>query len=77
MIAFALLAPITMLTAPQGAKLAHRLHAEKLRRYFAIFLSADTEPIKMIAAGSASLSENIGRKESERAENIGNAGAAA
>jgi uncharacterized membrane protein YfcA len=36
--AFALLAPATMLTAPKGARLAHRLPAVKLRRIFAIFL---------------------------------------
>lgn len=47
LIAFALLAPVTMLTAPIGAKLAHRLHAKKLRRYFAIFLFLVA--IKMIA----------------------------
>lgn len=47
LIAFALLAPITMLTAPLGARLAHRLHAKNLRRYFAIFLVLIA--IKMIA----------------------------
>ncbi len=36
--ALAVLAPVTMLTAPQGAKLAHKLPAPKLRRIFSIFL---------------------------------------
>jgi uncharacterized protein len=47
LIAFALLAPVTMLTAPFGARLAHKLHAKNLRRYFAIFLVLIA--IKMIA----------------------------
>jgi len=46
-LAFALLAPATMLMAPQGAKLAHRLPALKLRRLFAVFLLAVA--VKMIA----------------------------
>ncbi|MGE3623154.1 MAG: sulfite exporter TauE/SafE family protein [Bdellovibrionales bacterium] len=37
-LALALLAPITMLAARQGARLAHRLPAVNLRRIFSIFL---------------------------------------
>ena len=35
---FLCILPMTMITVPQGAKLAHRLDKEKLKRWFAIFL---------------------------------------
>ena len=37
--AFAGIALASVLSAPLGAKLAHTLPAEKLKRYFAIFLA--------------------------------------
>lgn len=36
--AFLCLVPATMMTAPIGAKVAHRLHAKNLRKYFAVLL---------------------------------------
>ena len=38
LLGFLFLFPITMFMAPQGAKLAHRLDKEKLKRWFALFL---------------------------------------
>src|ERR1700722_9517024 len=46
-LAFALLAPVTMLMAPTGARLAHKLPADNLRRVFAVFLALIA--IKMLA----------------------------
>jgi uncharacterized membrane protein YfcA len=51
LLAFVLLTPVTMLTAPVGAKLAHRLPANNLRRIFALFLALIA--VKMIIAGWA------------------------
>ena len=39
LLAFALLTPVTMLAAPIGARLAHRLPAANLQRIFALFLA--------------------------------------
>jgi uncharacterized membrane protein YfcA len=47
-LAFALLAPVTMLMAPKGARLAHRLHATHLQRIFAFFLALIA--VRMIVA---------------------------
>ncbi|MGY8700008.1 MAG: sulfite exporter TauE/SafE family protein, partial [bacterium] len=38
LMSFVFIFPITMFMAPQGAKLAHRLDKDKLKRWFALFL---------------------------------------
>jgi len=38
LMSFLFIFPITMFMAPQGAKLAHRLDKDKLKRWFALFL---------------------------------------
>ena len=49
LLAFALLAPVAMLAAPYGVRLAHRLNAMKLRRSLSLLLAVIA--LKMIAAG--------------------------
>jgi uncharacterized membrane protein YfcA len=49
LVAFAILAPAAMLTAPVGARLTHRLPAINLRRVFAVLLALIA--IKMFVAG--------------------------
>jgi len=46
---FGILAPLTMVTAPYGAKLAHRLPAQKLKRVFALLLVVIA--VKMLRTG--------------------------
>jgi uncharacterized membrane protein YfcA len=40
LLGFALLVPLTMLAAPQGARIAHRIPPRALRAAFAVFLFA-------------------------------------
>lgn len=40
LIGFALIVPVTMVVAPVGARLAHRINANLLRKLFALFLGA-------------------------------------
>lgn len=55
LIGFIVISPVTVLTAPLGAKIAHAINPRLLRRLFAIFLFATSTKMALTAFGLSQL----------------------